>query len=105
MLLSGVLPSDYLHPSNRAALMYEGDLKYLCQDVLQPGRLGCFWNAQQAEIEMIYSQEVADINFAEPFVPFQQVGLSFECANPFMSFPTLTGNKYVQIEPLNCLHG
>lgn len=25
---------------------------------------------------MIYSQEVADINFAEPFVPIQQVGLS-----------------------------
>lgn len=65
--------------------------------------MGCFWNAQQAEIEMIYSQEVADINFAETFVPIHQVGLSFECSNPFKSFPTLKGNKYVQIELVACV--
>lgn len=102
--LSEVLPSEYTSHSSSAVLMYECDLKYLCQDGLQPGRLGCFWNAQQAEIEMIYSQLVADINIAEPFVPIQQVGPSFECSNPFKSSPTLRGNKYVQIDPLNRLH-
>lgn len=36
---------------------------------------------------MIYSQELGDINFAEPFLPIQQVELSFECSDAFQVIP------------------